>query len=260
MSLFAKIFGPFFFLYWLIIILPITFSCAILVILLTLFLPQKWASKLRVIARFWGWIGVRLTFSGVTVLDAEKAIHEPAVVISNHQSPFDIFAALGFYPVDFVFLSKKEVFKVPLVGMAMHKIGYLEVDRANPRAAANSMKNVIRKLKENERVLIYPEGTRSKNAAQILPFKPGALVAAKQGELPILPIVVYGTQQIRSMTNPTILWPSRIVIQILDPVRSNNPVHPAHDTPNMSDQAKAEALREMVQNAYNELAKTYGKV
>lgn len=255
----SRIMGPLFMIYWGILYLPITTLASLSVIILSPITPQKYGHKLRVIPKIWGWFGIKLALSPVKVLDKDKATKQPCVIISNHQSPFDIFVAVGFYPVDFLFLSKKEVFKIPLVGAAMKKVGYLEVDRTNPKAAARSIANVVTEIKKNQRVLIYPEGTRSKDARKILPFKSGALRAAKQGGLPILPIVVYGTQEIRSMVRPFHLWPHKIVLKVLDPISIESPLHPANKSSSLSEQEKAEKLRMLVQENYLNIRKQYHK-
>lgn len=156
--------GFLFYVWFIVTFIPVTILCALIVIILAPFWPKKHAAKLRHVAEAWGWLGIRLTFCPIYVYGREKVKLQPGIIISNHQSLFDILAGLGFYPIDFLFLSKEEVFKVPLVGLAMKKIGYISVNRSSPRQAARSLEVVEARVRENNRVLIYPEGTRSKDA------------------------------------------------------------------------------------------------
>lgn len=251
-------FGFAFYLWFLAIFIPITILCAVTVLLLAPFWPKKYATKMRAFPIAWGWIGIRLVFCPVYVYGKEKLKNEPGIIISNHQSLFDILAALGFYPVDFLFLAKQEVFKIPLVGGAMRKIGYISVNRSNARQASRSLDEVAAKVRENNRVLIYPEGTRSKDARKLLPFKAGAFQVAEKGKFPIFPIVLYGTQETRPMHSNVLLFPHRIAIQALDPITIENDLHPANEASKLTEKEKLAGIRAIVEYAYTKLADSKG--
>lgn len=248
-----------FYIWFLAVYIPITFLCAFSVILLAPFWPKKHSHKLRKIAEFWGWIAIRITFCPVRVYGSEKARKEPGIIISNHQSLFDVLAGLGFYPIDFLFLSKEEVFKIPFVGLAMRKVGYIGVNRSNPRQAARSLDVVAARIRENNRVLIYPEGTRSKDARKLLPFKAGAFQVAQKNGFPIFPIVLYGTQETRPMHSNILLFPHRIAIQVLDPITKEHELHPANEKSKLSEKEKMAGIRALVEKAYLQLADSKGK-
>jgi 1-acyl-sn-glycerol-3-phosphate acyltransferase len=250
--------GVLFYLWFLIIFIPLTVVLAIIVLMLSPVWPKKHARALRFFPRFWGWVGIRLVLCPVYVYGAEKAQDKPSIIISNHQSMFDILAALGFYPMDFLFLSKAEVFKIPLVGLAMHKLGYIPINRSNPRQAARSLEIVEARVRENNRVLIYPEGTRSKDARKILPFKAGAFDVAARGSFPIFPVVVYGTQETRPMHSNVLLFPHRIAIQVLDPILPDHELHPANGQSRLSEKEKLSGIRAIVEKAYLQLAESKG--
>ena len=254
MGFLSSIGGRIFFLYFCLTFIPLTLVCALSVIVLAPFTPDRFSSKLRVFAFLWGRIGTLLTFSPVTVLHKEKAINSAAVLISNHQSPFDILVGLGHYPEEFLFFSKKEVFDVPFVGLAMKKLGYISVDRANARKAATSLITAVNKIKTGERVLIYPEGTRSYDAFSILKFKAGTLVVASRGQIPIQPIVIYGSQEVKPMKKKYFMRPHKIKIEILDAIDVSHELHPGNGSSKFSDQEKLEQLRQLVVDSHNRLA------
>jgi 1-acyl-sn-glycerol-3-phosphate acyltransferase len=251
-------FGFLFYLWFLVIFIPITVLWAVMVLVAAPFWPRKYSRAMRIFPKSWGWIGIRLVFSPVYVYGAEKAQDKPGIVISNHQSLFDILAALGFYPMDFLFLSKAEVFKIPLVGLAMRKVGYIPINRSNPRQAARSLEIVEAKIRENNRVLIYPEGTRSKDARKLLPFKAGAFQVAEKGRFPIFPVVVYGTQETRPMHSNVLLFPHRIAIQVLDPILPDDALHPANTLSRLSEKEKMAGIRAIVEKVYLQLADSKG--
>ncbi len=250
--------GFLFYLWFLISFIPITILYAIAVLIISPLWPQKYARALRIFPHTWGWIGIRLVFCPVYVYGAEKAQDRPGIVISNHQSLFDILAGLGFYPMDFLFLSKEEVFKIPLVGLAMKKLGYIPINRSNPRQAARSLEIVEARIRENNRVLIYPEGTRSKDARKLLPFKAGAFQVAEKGSFPIFPVVLYGTQETRPMHSNVLLFPHRIAIQVLDPIMPDHELHPANKQSKLDEKEKMAGIRAIVEKAYLQLADSKG--
>lgn len=247
-----------FYIWFLATFIPLTVLFATLVLILAPFWPKDRTRAMRILPKTWGWLGIRLTFCPVYVYGREKAQDQPGIVISNHQSLFDILAALGFYPMDFLFLSKEEVFKIPLVGLAMKKVGYISVNRSNPRQAARSLEVVEARVRENNRVLIYPEGTRSKDARKLLPFKAGAFQVAEKGSFPIFPVVLYGTQETRPMHSNILLFPHRIAIQVLDPIMPDNELHPANAASSLTEKEKLAGIRAIVEKAYHQLADSKG--
>lgn len=252
----ARLGGFFLYLFWAVIILPTTIVLGLFLLAIS-FIPGT-RPFLSQIARFWGRLAIHLTFTRVKITGGEKLQDEPAIIISNHQSPFDIYTALGFYPQDFLFLSKKEMFRVPIIGTAMKRMNFISVDRSNVAGAVRSLREMVRKVKENNRILIYPEGTRSDDPQNILPFKAGTLVVARQGKIPIVPIVVYGTATVKPLKQKFTLYPGIIGITVLDPIRPDSPLHPASET-GETEAEKMEKIRQLVINTYNEMKEKYGK-
>ncbi|RME91690.1 MAG: 1-acyl-sn-glycerol-3-phosphate acyltransferase [Candidatus Hydrogenedentota bacterium] len=255
MQLIKRIIGFFFFLYYCIFFIPVTAIFA-LIVLIASALGIRYDKFYRLMARLWGKTGQWLAFSPVKVLHPEKAKTKEGcgVIISNHQSGFDILAGLGYYPVDFLFMSKKEMFKIPLVGPAMKRLGYISVDRQNPKRAAKSLEEAIAKIRQGYYVLIYPEGTRSQNPRQMLPFKAGTIKVAREGKIPLVPIVLYGTQEINNPWIKMCLLPHKVIISVMDPIYADNPLHPANEQSKYSDKERLEKLRELMMEEYDRLA------
>jgi 1-acyl-sn-glycerol-3-phosphate acyltransferase len=171
-----------------------TLACGILVIVLSFFVRSS--GSLHKIARFWGKSilvvsGVKVSVKGLSNVD----LSAPYIYMPNHQSNFDIPVLLGHLSVQFRWLAKIELFKIPIFGRAMRKAGYISIDRYNRQSAIESLKLAAGKIKSGVSVLIFPEGTRSLDG-KIQPFKKGGFVLAVDAGVPIVPVVIHGTRAI----------------------------------------------------------------
>jgi len=140
--------------------------------------------------------------------------------MSNHQSNFDIPVALAHLPFKFRWVAKAELFKIPIFGYAMHRIGHINIDRSNRRAAFKSLKKAAKNIREGVSVLIYPEGTRSKDG-NIRPFKKGGFVLALESGVPIVPVIIHGTWPIMPK-DKLIIRPGNVTIEIKEPIETKN--------------------------------------
>ena len=116
-------------------------------------------------------------------------------MVSNHRSAFDIFALLGYIPIQFRWTAKAELFRLPFMGWAMSRIGYIPIERDSPKKAYRSMLQAAEKVKRGMSIMIFPEGTRSPDG-QLQAFKKGALLIALKSQAHILPIAIRGTEKI----------------------------------------------------------------
>jgi len=136
--------------------------------------------------------GAKLTVEGLDHVNRQRAY----VMVSNHQSSFDIFVHFAVMPVPIRFLAKTELFKIPLFGTAMRKFGIVEVDRSAGRAAHQAVnQGAAEAMRLGRSLMIYPEGTRSRDGT-MLPFKKGAFYIARNLRLPVLPVAITGTRAI----------------------------------------------------------------
>ncbi|MBP3317681.1 MAG: 1-acyl-sn-glycerol-3-phosphate acyltransferase [Alistipes sp.] len=155
---------------------------------------------------------IRRTIDGVENIDKNKAY----VMVLNHNSGFDIFAAYKI-PLNFRWVSKREVFRVPFMGPLLTIHGDIPIERGN---ASEAMAKMLRLgklwLSRGVSVAIFPEGTRSKTG-QINRFKAGAFNLAKEAEVEILPIVMTGTNEF-FRKGWLVNWRNRVGIRVLPPV------------------------------------------
>jgi 1-acyl-sn-glycerol-3-phosphate acyltransferase len=130
------------------------------------------------------WIcGIKVHVNGLEHVDPNA----PRIYMTNHQSFFDIFGLLACLPVDFKFILKQELMKIPFLGPAMRKAGYIGIERDDPRKAVESMKQAADRIKNGASVLIFPEGTRSPDG-RLQGFKRGGFNLAIKAGCDIVPI------------------------------------------------------------------------
>ena len=174
---------------------------------------------LHLLARLWAnsilWVSLaRITVSGSEKLDPQRSY----IYMPNHQSNADIPLLLGRLPVQFRWLAKAELFKIPIFGRAMRGVGYISIDRANRKSAFASLERAAQTIRDGTSVLIFPEGTRSRDG-RILPFKKGGFLLSVDSGVPIVPIIIKGTFNIIPKGH-FIIRPAPVTMQILDPVET----------------------------------------
>ena len=135
------------------------------------------------------------------------------VYMVNHQSNFDIPVLQGFLPVQFRWLAKAELFKIPLLSRGMRGCGYISIDRSNRESAIESLERAAETIKRGTSVLIFPEGTRSADG-KIKSFKKGGFVMTIDAGVPIVPVLIYGTWSIMPKKQP-LIRPRPVAIEIL---------------------------------------------
>ena len=147
------------------------------------------------IATFWCWCLVKI--AGVRIkIKGEEVLHRYTqyVLVSNHQSYFDIFTLIVVLKKIPHFLAKKELFRIPIFGQALRVADVIEIDRENPDKALESIKKALSKGLDYP-ICIYPEGTRSPDG-RLQPFRKKGLFLLMDVGLPFVPIAFYGTRNV----------------------------------------------------------------
>ena len=132
-----------------------------------------------------------LVTHGTDHIDPERAV----LLMSNHQSMYDIFALFAVFPGHMRMVAKKETFVLPVMGQAMVAAEFIRIDRGNHARARAALDYARDKVDSGINVWIAPEGTRSQSGA-MLPFKKGGFMLALQTGVPIMPVSVVGTRDI----------------------------------------------------------------
>ena len=224
---------------------PIHFFCTIFFSMLTILVSLFDASgnKPHLVARMWGKVLVRATGTRVKVRGLENiAPRQSYILVSNHQSNFDIFACLGYLPIQFRWIAKAELFRIPLLGRAMARVGYISIERGSPKKAYRSMLKAAEKVKTGTSVMIFPEGTRSPDG-KLQDFKKGLFLIALKSQAPILPITILGTGGILRKGDWRI-HPGEITI-IIDPAIPTAGIPPEKEE-ELSQQVRSVLLKNLI--------------
>ena len=199
----------------------------------------------HLLARFWGrtilWVsGVRVTVKGRHNIQPDRSY----IYMANHQSNFDIPVLIAALPVQFRWLAKAELFKIPLFGGGMKGCGYISIDRSNRESAFESLKRAAETIRNGTSVLIFPEGTRSFDG-RIQMFKKGGFVLTVDAGVPIVPLIIEGTGSIMPKGCKSISS-GNVTLDILPPVDSS-----IYDRRNKD--ALIEKIRRLMCNRYNQI-------
>ncbi|BAI80972.1 1-acyl-sn-glycerol-3-phosphate acyltransferase [Deferribacter desulfuricans SSM1] len=176
----------------------------------------------RKLGYYWGVWCLKSTFtkykvSGLENIDFKKNY----IVMGNHLSYFDIFLVFVALKDKVVFMAKKELFSLPFFGWVLKRMDFIPVNRENPREALKSLIAASKLLKEGDSILMFPEGTRSKDG-KLQEFKQGGFILAKRSNLDILPFVIKGTDKVLRKDSKKINPFQKVEIKILPPISSQD--------------------------------------
>jgi len=143
-------------------------------------------------AKLTGWVCFfKLKVEGRNQVDLSKSY----VIVVNHQSAFDIIAIYGWLGIDFRWVMKQELRKIPLFGYTCYRLGHIYINRHNSQEAVKALQNAKSVLVDGTSVLFFPEGTRTATS-ELSPFKKGAFKMAIDLGLPILPVTLKNVDKV----------------------------------------------------------------
>lgn len=142
------------------------------------------------------------------------------LVMSNHQSLYDVPVIFQVIGPNVRMVAKKELFRVPIFGPALHEGGFISIDRENRMSAIASLAEAKELFESGTHVWISPEGTRSRSG-QLLPFKKGGFVLAIETGAAILPISLRGTRDALTAKGLRSVPGARVTVTIHPPIDPN---------------------------------------
>jgi len=145
----------------------------------------RWFRRLgRAFAKLNPWC---IRISGLENLQADRVY----VIVSNHQSLADI-PVIAHLRIDTKWMTKAELFRLPLVGWMLRMAGDIPVERSDRSKSARALMRCVQHLRQQCSVVFFPEGSRSRDG-QVLPFAEGPFKLAIREQVSILPLVVEGS-------------------------------------------------------------------
>jgi len=157
---------------------------------------------------------IKVTVKGLSNLNRTGSY----IYMPNHVSNFDIPVLQAYLPVQFRWLAKTELFKIPIFGYAMKRAGYISINRFDRKSAIQSLNKAAEIIRNGTSVIIFPEGTRSQNQ-HIQSFKKGGFVLAIDSGVPIIPVIIHGTWTIMQKKQ-ILVRPGNVVLEIKKPINT----------------------------------------
>ncbi len=170
------------------------------------------------IGKFWARLNMTFTGTRIVVTGMEKIERNLSyVVMSNHQSLFDVWAIISRLPLSLRWVMKIELRSIPFFGIGCEKLGQIYVDRSNPLNARRCLDDAKSKIAAGASVVFFPEGARSDDG-RLQAFKKGGFHMAIDTETPILPITVNGGRFALPKGHPFKMKPGKMEIIIHDTI------------------------------------------
>ena len=152
----------------------------------------------------------------------------PRVIVSNHTSYFDVLVLMAALGVDYHFVAKREVHRMPFIGTFLRKLDHFAFDRGDSQARLRQAAEIEQALRQGESVFVFPEGTFTPQIG-VRPFQLGAFKAAASASCPVLPVALAGTR--RFLRDGSYLpHPARITITVCPPLWPGQPASGSHST------------------------------
>jgi 1-acyl-sn-glycerol-3-phosphate acyltransferase len=154
------------------------------------------------------------------------------VYAANHQSLIDILVLAAVLPGDFKWVAKQSLMKVPVLGWHLALSGHVGVERAGERkTAVDAITKFVEVLTAGKPLLIFPEGTRSRDG-NLKTFKNGGFHAALRADVPVVPVMLDGTYSLMSKEKASMETPKGSPVR----VRLGHPIYPG-DLPEGTERA-----------------------
>src|SRR5215212_2632126 len=131
------------------------------------------------------WSGVRVKVKGLELLDRKQTY----VFVSNHRSYLDTATLFIYTGRRIGLLAKKELLRVPILGVGMGFVNVMAIDRTNRESAIRTTEAAAQRIKSGVSFAVFVEGTRAK-PGELLPFKKGAFYMARQAGVPVVPVAL----------------------------------------------------------------------
>ena len=144
-------------------------------------------------ARYWSrfvfaGVGIRTKVRGIKNIPKDRAV----IFAANHQSTMDIPAMFGYLPVQFRIMAKQILFMIPFFGWHLFMSGNIPINRKDARQAFGSVFKASNLLKRGISLLVFLEGTRSRDG-KLHRFKRGGFTLARKLNVPIVPVAIKGS-------------------------------------------------------------------
>lgn len=171
-----------------------------------------WVSAL---SRLWAWLIIRTCGIHVEVEGIEniKSLDE-VVFVSNHKSLFDIIATVYAIPREVRFVAKRELRKIPIIGLVMERSGHIIIDR---QSGGREIRRALKATRDGYSICVFAEGHRFSDEV-VHDFSDGAAWLAIATHLPCVPMTISGTKALMARGARFVTPGRRIRITLGQPI------------------------------------------
>ncbi len=193
---------------------------------------KAWKKARKYVA---GFFKAELVVSGVktTILGKENIPEGPCLFVGNHRSYFDILIYHNYCGKEAGFMAKKELLKVPLLGLYMDDMGCLFLDRNDIKQGLQTINQGADYMKQGHSIILFPEGHRNQKD-ELLPFKEGGYKMAEKAKCPIVPVAITGSDLFLEASPKGRLMGGKAILEF------GEPFYPSEMTPKERKQKYAE--------------------
>ncbi len=164
---------------------------------------------------FWA-AGVNLHIESIENMECDHYL-----IVANHRSILDILCIVIASKKPMSFIGKKSLLKVPVLNLWMYMIGCLFLDRKSLKKGFATMMKGIDKMKNDENMGIFPQGTRNKGD-EFLPFKMGSFKLATESDAKVIPMTIFGTDNILEANETLKVSKADVYVKIFDPIETKD--------------------------------------
>jgi 1-acyl-sn-glycerol-3-phosphate acyltransferase len=173
--------------------LPLILLYGIPAILAAVF-DRSGATSHRIVSS-WSRLVLRIVGVGIEVRGLDHVPPGSAVFAANHASAADIPVVYAGLPAQFRFIHKRSLYLVPVVGQILLLGGHIGIDRRRAFRARRSLDRAAARIRAGTSVLVFPEGTRSRDG-RLKPFKRGSFLLAVDAGVPVVPVSLVGVTRV----------------------------------------------------------------
>jgi 1-acyl-sn-glycerol-3-phosphate acyltransferase len=174
------------------------------------------------LCQVWCWVALTIGFVRLKVRGREKIKKgQSYVIVSNHQSLYDIPVLMNGLNIQFRWVIKKEILKIPFFGWGLYAGRHVFIDRASTKKAIKSMDKAMKNLPPGVSAFVFAEGTRTPDGL-VQEFKKGGFMMAVRAKVPILPVTVNGSWKYMPDRTSMSFTPGPIEVVVGDPIDTSD--------------------------------------
>jgi 1-acyl-sn-glycerol-3-phosphate acyltransferase len=158
--------------------------------------------------------GMRVRVRGLEQLDPRQTY----IFIANHRSYLDTATLFAYTGRRIGLFAKKELLKVPILGVGMGFVNIMAIDRSNRERALTTVLAATERIRSGVSFGVFAEGTRAR-PGQLLPFKKGAFYMAIETGVSVVPVVMKNTDRLMGKDEGT-AYPGTIEMVVLAPLET----------------------------------------